>query len=384
MRKIKKVNGYLIVKFNDRELRAWTGTALGNFGVIDAELYTGCLSVDRSVMEYDSAETLEEAIEQARGLESEIDIQTPTSFIVIKETDTSEELAAVDPEMMVNEWEKALTYQIKSEHYPDVNAITARHQLYGFMVALERLELINEDGCFIRPDVFKMKPQKDFIHAIEGATTGEAFALGMELMKECPTNDCMVFRNTFKMCLDLDEQIDYVTGLARRTLEEKFCKYQRELFKMYFHNHAIHEYRKEPRVTKTFGSSNSVVATPDMKNLQQIIKHLNSIVPQELTIDHGELLTDRPRPYRPTDAAEYHRHIKESHEEPRLSKACTACALKAGFQKKTEPPVQETTPCGECPLQGKGEELKAVEKLLKEVEDYSNEGSHDCTSQSQE
>ncbi|WP_312047741.1 hypothetical protein [Anaerotignum sp.] len=349
MRKIKKVNGYLIVKFNDRELRAWTGTALGNFGVIDAELYTGCLSVDRSVMEYDSAETLDEAIEQARGLESEIDIQSPTSFTVIKETDTSEELAAVDPQTMVNEWEKALTYQIESTHYPDVNAITAQHQLYGFMVALERLGLIDEEDCFVRPDAFKMEPQKDFIHAIEGATTGEAFALGMELMKECPTNDCMVFRNTFKMCLDLDEQIDYVTGLARRTLEEKFYKYQRELFKMSFHNHAIHEYRKEHRVTKTFGSSNSVVATPDMKNLQQIIKHLNSIVPRELAIDHGDSSPSQP----------YRAHLKEKRER--------------GCQKETEPPVQETTPYGECPFQGKGEELKTFGKFLKEVEDYTKQ-----------
>lgn len=41
MRKMKKINGYLVVKFNDRELREWEGTALGKYGVIDAELYTG-------------------------------------------------------------------------------------------------------------------------------------------------------------------------------------------------------------------------------------------------------------------------------------------------------------------------------------------------------
>lgn len=39
MRKMKKINGYLVVKFNDRELREWEGTALGKYGVIDAELY---------------------------------------------------------------------------------------------------------------------------------------------------------------------------------------------------------------------------------------------------------------------------------------------------------------------------------------------------------
>ena len=30
--------------------------------------------------------------------------------------------------------------------------------------------------------------------------------------------------------------------------------------------------------------------------------------------------------------------------EPNLRAACTACALKAGAQKKTEPPVEEATP----------------------------------------
>lgn len=41
MRKIKKINGFLVVKFNDREKREYEGTALGEYGVIDAEVYTG-------------------------------------------------------------------------------------------------------------------------------------------------------------------------------------------------------------------------------------------------------------------------------------------------------------------------------------------------------
>jgi hypothetical protein len=68
MRKIRKINGYLVVKFNDRELREWEGTALGNYGVIDAELYTGCLEVDRGAMEYDAAGSLEAAVELAGAL----------------------------------------------------------------------------------------------------------------------------------------------------------------------------------------------------------------------------------------------------------------------------------------------------------------------------
>ena len=32
MRKIKKINGFLVVKFNDREKREYEGTALGEYG----------------------------------------------------------------------------------------------------------------------------------------------------------------------------------------------------------------------------------------------------------------------------------------------------------------------------------------------------------------
>lgn len=74
MRKIKKINGFLVVKFNDREKREYEGTALGEYGVIDAEVYTGNLDIDRGAMEYDDADTLEVAVELARGLESEEDI----------------------------------------------------------------------------------------------------------------------------------------------------------------------------------------------------------------------------------------------------------------------------------------------------------------------
>ena len=64
MRKMKKINGYLVVKFNDRELREWEGTALGKYGVIDAELYTGTLEVDRGAMEYTKAQILKRFYEE--------------------------------------------------------------------------------------------------------------------------------------------------------------------------------------------------------------------------------------------------------------------------------------------------------------------------------
>ena len=50
MRKMKKINGFLVVRFNDREKK--NHPMLGSFGVIDAEQYTGDIDVDRGAMEY--------------------------------------------------------------------------------------------------------------------------------------------------------------------------------------------------------------------------------------------------------------------------------------------------------------------------------------------
>jgi hypothetical protein len=48
-------------------MKEW-GSTLGEYGVIDAELYTGCLDVDKGNLEFDGIDNLEEAIEQAKGL----------------------------------------------------------------------------------------------------------------------------------------------------------------------------------------------------------------------------------------------------------------------------------------------------------------------------
>ena len=49
MRKMKKINGYLVVRFNDREKQGYP--QIGSFGVIDAELYTGSIDIDLGVFE---------------------------------------------------------------------------------------------------------------------------------------------------------------------------------------------------------------------------------------------------------------------------------------------------------------------------------------------
>ena len=144
MRKMKKINGYLVVRFNDREKREYEGAGLGNFGVIDAELYTGILDVDRSVMEYDDIETLEIALEQARGLESELDVVEPevkVTIIIEGETEVSEE--DVEPESLFKGQRATLEAQLKHGPHLDLAPLTAAHELHGYARALEDLGMID-------------------------------------------------------------------------------------------------------------------------------------------------------------------------------------------------------------------------------------------------
>lgn len=80
--------------------------------MIDGELYTGHLAVDRSALEYEDADTLEAAIEQARGLESELDVEEPeVKVTIIRETDEATEEEEVDGAQMAAGWENTLREQ---------------------------------------------------------------------------------------------------------------------------------------------------------------------------------------------------------------------------------------------------------------------------------
>jgi len=119
MRKMKKINGYLVVRFNDREKRE--DDTLGSFGVIDAEEYTGDLEMDRGVMEYDDADSLEVAVEQARSLNAEEDYTgLPATCTVIRETDRDTEMNQVDPQLMIAGWTAELEQQVKNQHYDNI------------------------------------------------------------------------------------------------------------------------------------------------------------------------------------------------------------------------------------------------------------------------
>lgn len=294
MRKIKKINGYLIVKFNDRELREWDGTGLGTYGVIDAELYTGTLEVDRSVMEYDDADCLEVAVEQARGLESELDVaeEKPT-FTVIKETDeavTEDEIE--DPQLMIAGWKSSLERQVTSKRYPDIDPRTAAHELYGYMVAFKQLGLIEVADCYVEPDTFGTSGERvsaaqesllaaicddvcgkgagltqeeldavcdecvvnsigstpaAFAHLAEKSMMQRVYDLGLALEADCPQDDCVIYLNIFRMCRELDEQIDLVTGRAQQLLERELRKLYSELEGMLLTNYAVRKYRRKAK-----------------------------------------------------------------------------------------------------------------------------------------
>ncbi len=155
MRKIKKINGFLVVKFNDREKREYEGTALGEYGVIDAEVYTGNLDIDRGAMEYDDADTLEVAVELARGLESEEDItDEPSTYTAAVETNESYTEETVEPTALIEGWTRRLATQVKSKHYPDTDPRTAAHELYGFKMALHQIGFLPESEVITDPDTF--------------------------------------------------------------------------------------------------------------------------------------------------------------------------------------------------------------------------------------
>ena len=155
MRKIKKINGFLVVKFNDREKREYEGTALGEYGVIDAEVYTGNLDIDRGAMEYDDADTLEVAVELARGLESEEDItDEPPTYTAAVETNESYTEETVEPTALIEGWTRRLATQVKSKHYPDTDPRTAAHELYGFKMALHQIGFLPESEVITDPDTF--------------------------------------------------------------------------------------------------------------------------------------------------------------------------------------------------------------------------------------
>ena len=153
MRKMKKINGFLVVRFNDREKR--DNPTLGSFGVIDGSQYTGDLDFDLDAFEYTDADLIEIAVEQARGLDAEEDFseEAPTYTVAVESAEGFSE-EEVYPKAMTLSWAEQLKTQIKSKHYPDVDPRTAAHELAGYKTALRDLGLLDADEEVTEPGFF--------------------------------------------------------------------------------------------------------------------------------------------------------------------------------------------------------------------------------------
>ena len=231
MRKLRKINGYLVVRFNEVERISVEG--LGAYGVIDAELYTGKLDIDIGALEYSDAETIEQAVEQAMGLDA------------IFEVDDLPELAEVGEEL-VKQYMSDLESQIESKHFPNVCPLTARHQLFGYMSALRDCGRFEAKRTFVQPTQFET-PADTFRHLTKSdhSIVKRVFALGLAMEQDCPVNDCKIFLELFLMCRALDEQIGRLDSYPRAAMERQLRRQYSELEGYYLTNYAVQDFRRK-------------------------------------------------------------------------------------------------------------------------------------------
>lgn len=78
---------------------------------------------------------------------------------------------------------------------------------------------------------------------IRGHFTGKIYLLGQALERDCPHNDCQIFLNTFRLCEDLDEQVELLRGWGRQVLIMELDRQYRSLERMYLENYAVRKYR---------------------------------------------------------------------------------------------------------------------------------------------
>lgn len=245
MRKMKKINGYLVVRFNDRERRDYE--TLGAYGVIDAELYTGHLDVDRGALEYDDAETMEQAIEQARGLESELDVEEPEAAVtVIVETEVGTTELETTPEELIQGEKRFL-----ETRRPALSQESADWEMCGYVRALRDLGIVDsaDERFQVTPPPSVSEAPDSFRHLQPGmrshSFTRALYQLGQKMEAECPDNDCIVYRNTFRMARELDGAIDGMApdSYPALTLRRELRKLLTDLQEMYSENYAVCKYR---------------------------------------------------------------------------------------------------------------------------------------------
>lgn len=249
MRKIKKINGYLIVKFNTREMEKWGSTGLGMYGVIDAECYTGNLAHDRVEMQFDNAQTIEEAVDQARSLESEMDItDQETHITIVKEAGIITEETQIDVEAICDKMEKSLASVQDGGDCPDLDARAASYFRGGFYEALLALGIMEEDDERIEAAVAQpyeeWEPRERFQNVPRYLNKdGETLCKVGRQLETCErVGSCSVFYTVFKECENLDRQIHRVQGYARELLRETLLQGVLELNRLYHRDYEIRKF----------------------------------------------------------------------------------------------------------------------------------------------
>lgn len=81
-----------------------------------------------------------------------------------------------------------------------------------------------------------------------GSYATRVYDLGVQFEKECPGNDCRIYRNIFRMCRELDEQVELLSGWPRKIVESELRKQYFELEGMYLMNYAVKQYRRQHEV----------------------------------------------------------------------------------------------------------------------------------------
>lgn len=258
MRKMKKINGYLIVRFNAREIEKWSSTGLGTYGVIDAELYTGQLSVDRLAMKFDTAKTIEEAVDQARSLENEIDIVDQESHItIVKETGAILEETQINIAKVCDMLEESLVSVRDEGDCPDMDERAEAYFRGGFYEALLVLGIMGRDDKRLEavmdrtwgrndpPERFRNLPR--YLEPI-----GETIFRTGRQMENCElSGSCSVFVDIFRECVNLDQQINHVKGHAMKILKEALLQGVIELSQMYHRDCDIRKFFRNYSLTQT-------------------------------------------------------------------------------------------------------------------------------------
>lgn len=72
--------------------------------------------------------------------------------------------------------------------------------------------------------------------------------LGERLLQDCPQDDCIVYRNTYRIYKEIEADYSRLCGsiseTTARAIEKQALKLHKELNEMYFSNYALQEYRK--------------------------------------------------------------------------------------------------------------------------------------------